>query len=124
MILLIQKFWALNKFLVWKEFQVQKIFGSKEVWSKNVLDYKNYNLQKIRPKKYGQNLTSNSWDIADMDKYHQGICCLEKCYHDSWLMGSVFVQNLSFLACQEVVAKFVVVVGWGGGVVRLRPDYT
>ena len=36
------------------------------------------------PLKFGQNGVSNSWDIADMDKFRQGICCPDKCPHDSW----------------------------------------
>ena len=35
------------------------------------------------PKVY-QNLAINSWDIADMDKCCQNICCLDKCYRYSW----------------------------------------
>ena len=30
------------------------------------------------------------------------------------------MQNFRFLACLEVAEKFVVVVGWGGGVVEAK----
>ena len=83
-----------KKFWVCKIFCVQKKFGFKEIWSKNILAHKNYEPQKIGSKKFGQNQTSNSWDIADMDKrcqgirfqdkYRQDICCLDKCLQDSW----------------------------------------
>ena len=43
---------------------------------------------KVGPKKLtinsSQNWVSNSWDIADMDKYHQNKCCTDKCHPDSW----------------------------------------
>ena len=34
------------------------------------------------PLKFGQNRTSNSWDIVDMDKCRQDKCCLDKCPFD------------------------------------------
>ena len=43
--------------------------GSIKVWSSNILVHKNYDPQKIGYK---------------LDKCCQGICCLDKCHHDSW----------------------------------------
>ena len=34
------------------------------------------------PLKFGQNRTSNSWDIVDMDKCRQDKCCMDKCPFD------------------------------------------
>ena len=36
------------------------------------------------PLMFGHNTVSDSWDIADMDKCHQDICCLDKCHLESW----------------------------------------
>ena len=81
----LKKCWALRKLLIKKKrFLVWKNFVTKKVWSKNILVHKNYDSQKIGSKKFGQNRTSNSWDIAYMDKCHQGICCQDKCHHNSW----------------------------------------
>jgi len=101
-----------QKFEVWKNCWSETILGTKEIWvrnffgsnkisglktlgpnkilclekvlSKNILVHKNYDSKKIGSKKFGQNRTSNSWDIAYMDKCHQGICCQDKCHHNSW----------------------------------------
>ena len=77
--LLVHKFLALNNF-------GSKKFESKDVVSKNILVHKNYDPQKIGFNKFGQNRTSNSWDIGDMDKCHMMLWCLYKCHHDSWLL--------------------------------------
>ena len=101
-----KKLWAQRKILTWKkmfkkilgpkqfwvrkEFEFEHLFGSnkisglKEVLSENILVHKNLDPQKSGSKKFGQNRTSNSWDIAYLDKCHQGICCLDKCHHNSW----------------------------------------
>ena len=47
----------------------QKNEGPKKIWFKNI---------KAPVKKSGQDLVSNSWDIANMDK-----CCLDNCPWDS-----------------------------------------
>ena len=68
--------------LVQKNFGFEKMFGSNNFRSKENLSLKkfgprtaqpkkNYDSQKIGSQKFGQNQTSNSCDIADMDKYHQ-----------------------------------------------------
>ena len=82
-----KKIWCLRKVLVQNNFGLENFFvsnkiagpkkiWSKEIWSKNILAHKNDEPQKIGSKKFGQNRSSNSWDIADMDKCHQGICYL------------------------------------------------
>ena len=38
-----------------------------------------------QPPKFGQNRTSNSWDIADMDKCRKDKCCMDKCLFDNCL---------------------------------------
>ena len=104
---LFQKIWGLKKivglrqFWVRRKFEFEIFFGSnkisglktlgpnkilclEKVLSKNILVHKNYDSKKIGSKKFGQNWTSNSWDIAYMDKCHQGICCQDKCHHNSW----------------------------------------
>ena len=61
-----------------KHFWVQKIFESKEIWSKKMW-CTNIKTPKYWVKKICQNRGSNNWDIADMDKCHQDISCLDKC---------------------------------------------
>ena len=61
-VLLVKKFGALTKVLVWKkEFSSENKFGSNEVWSKNILGHTNYNPQKIGFKKFGQNWVRYCW---------------------------------------------------------------
>ena len=73
---------------VWKKLQVQKKFDLKKSSNKfgpnKILCVEKVLSKNIWSKKFDQNRTSNSWDIAFMDKCHQGICCQDKCHHSSW----------------------------------------
>ena len=59
---------------------VSKILGQKKFGQKKFCE------QKLRPQKSLVKITSvsNSLDIADMDKCHQDICCLDEYHRDSW----------------------------------------
>ena len=83
-----KKIWSKNAWNFW----------SKNIWRKNIFLFwskkteapKKLKLEVtakilliLRSKTFGQNWVSNNWDITDVDKWRQGICCLNKCHNYS-----------------------------------------
>ena len=58
-------------------------------------------LPKIGSQKFDQNLFINSGDIADMYKCRQDICCMDKCYRDSWHLLKM-VQESYFQSLDKI----------------------
>ena len=61
--------------------------------------------------KVGQNQGSNSLDIANMDKCHQNICCLDKYHLESWHLLNIVPGTClsSLVKTRSVTAEIMLI---------------
>ena len=72
---LVCKFFGQKRMLLQKKYYIAYSAQLGLSLAKSVSSETFFGPQKLRHPK----IVSNSWDIAEMDKYYQDICCLDKC---------------------------------------------
>ena len=96
---------SFQKIKVPKNLSVQKIFCVRKSLYQNKRSLHKLSSPKVGSTKLGQNQGSNSWDIADVDKYHYYMCCLDKCPLESWHLLQIVQGTLPLMRIWTNVAR-------------------
>ena len=98
------KFWVQKYFFLYLKKAFKKILGPKQFWvRKKMLGLKNFWVQKKF--EFENYFWSNKISgLKTLGKCQQGICCLDKCHHNSWhLLNMVPTSYLKSLVKIESV---------------------